>query len=567
MRSVNETNWFLSSKYAIYVTWAYEGENGACGCYPDGQLPRTLDEMANAFDAKRFAEDCAAFGVQYVNFTAYHAHLYILYPSQVIEHYMPGHAASRDVIRELIDELHKHDIKLQLYIHATIGDTMTAEEHELLGWHDAAGGYRRWNDFINAFFEELCARYGTEIDSYYLDMIFHEPFLERIDQPRLLRTLTQHHPEVVVVGNGQAVEGVHYGSREDAMANVSDADDRQAYPTQTVVTLTGTWWSTQQTDSPIVARYTPDHLFRYLVLTASANTEGGGLAIGASPYVTMGFEPGVRETLLALGALIQPYAKSILNTLPSKAYVTPAGMQIKRLPSGFVATRSLDGSEEYIHVLTPPAGNTIRLPVPLDGSSYTSARMLLSGKEAELSQDASGVILSIPEAWDHLDTVIVLLRDPSVPGKQAAGRPLPQDTITITGGNHLDGHGPECLLDGDESTYWCTSEGITHTITLDLGREYEVCALRVMPRQEQSVESLVTHVTTYSIWAGTDPDHLRPVATGEWKRSYEEKHSAFSPITARYIQLQAGPEWLPSDWRVFPRSAASAASLTVEVSD
>ena len=563
--NTKKSNWFLSSKYAIYVTWAYEAPHGACGCYPDGTLPVTFDEMADAFDARRFAEDCAAFGVQYVNFTAYHAHLNMLYPSRILNERIPGHTVKKDIIRELINELHKRGIKLQLYIHATIGDSMTDEEREVLGWHDSTGGYKKWNDFINELFNELCERYGTDIDSYYIDMIFHEPFLEIIDRPRLIRTLTKYNPEVVVVGNGQATDGVHYGSREDAMVEYKDADDRPAYPAQTVVCLTGTWWSVHPDNLPSVVRYTPEHLFCYMVLTASANTEGGGLAIGVSPYISMGYEPGVREAMLGIGALIKPVSESILNTLPSSAYITPAGMQIKHLPYGFVATRSTDGIKEYIHVLNAPNGNTIKIPVPLDGSCYMSARMLRTGHPAILLQNEDGVTITVPDQWNELDTVIVLSRDASVICKPARGKLLSNDGVTVTDSEFRDGHTPELLLDGDPCTFWCTSEGISHTIMLDLGHEYDVCALHVLPRQEQNIESLVTHITSYAIWAGADKESLRPVATGEWKRTPDEKCVAFSTIHARYIRLDAGPEWLPPDWRVYPRSAASAACVAVEV--
>lgn len=521
--------------------------------------------MADSFDAKRFAEDCAAFGVQYVNFTAYHAHLYMLYPSSVLNKRIPGHAAKKDVIREIINELHKKGIKLQLYIHSTIGDSMTEEEREQLGWYDMTDGYKKWNDFINELFDELCARYGRDIDSYYIDMIFHEPFLERIDRPRLFKTLTRYNPEVVVVGNGQATDGVHYGSREDAMVQYANPDERPAYPTQTVVCMTGTWWSVFPDKMSNVARYTSEHLFRYLVLTASANTEGGGLAIGVSPYLTMDYEPGVRETLLGLGALIKPVSESILDTYPSSAYITPAGMQIKQLPYGFAATRSIDGGREYIHVLNPPKDKTVKLPLPLDGSSFTSAWMLRTGNHAELLQAADGIIITVPDEWDMLDTVIVLSRVNSVNSEIVEGRLLKSEHIKVTGSECRTGHELELLLDNDPATFWCTPEGITHTVMIDLGCEYDVCALRLLPRLEQSVESLITQITSYAIWAGTDKESLRPIATGELKRTFDEKRVAFPVVRARYIKLDAGPEWLPPDWRVYPRSAAAASCIKVEV--
>lgn len=559
-------NWFLTSKYAIYVTWAFEGSKGACGCYPDGSLPRSIDEMAEKFNLKKFADDCVEFGVQYVNFTAYHAHMNVLFPSKVLDKYIPGHTSSKDFIRELADELHIRGIKLQLYIHATIGDSMTEDERAALGWYDKYNGYKVWNDFINEFFNELCSRYGEDIDSYYIDMVFHEPFVEMIDRLRLEKTLRSYHPGTVIVGNGQAIVGLDHGSREDAMIYYENADERPAYPTQTVVCLTGTWWSKNPEDAPSAVRYTPEHLFRYLILTISANTEGGGLALGVSPYITNGYEPGVRDALIRLRELIEPVAESIYDTIPSAAFVTPAGMRIKDLPYGFVVVRSKDQAKDYLHVLAAPESNAIRIPKPLDGSVYVRAYLLRSGGEAEISMQSAGGVITIREDWDPLDTVIVLIRkEGDNKYFDNKGKILPPDNIKVIGDGHAEKHGPENLLDNDPETYWCTGAGITHSLIFDLGCEYDLCALRVIPRQDNSVESLITHITSFAVWAGLSKTEMTPVATGEWHRGSVENRISFPSVKARFVRLDAGPEWLPDDWRIYPRSAASACAVKFEV--
>ena len=46
----------------------------------DGTLPATFQETLEQFDVERFAEDCREMGVEYVNFTSYHGHMYVLWP-------------------------------------------------------------------------------------------------------------------------------------------------------------------------------------------------------------------------------------------------------------------------------------------------------------------------------------------------------------------------------------------------------------------------------------------------------------------------------------------------------
>jgi hypothetical protein len=80
------------------------------------------------------------------------------------------------------------------------------------------------------------------------------------------------------------------------------------------------------------------------------------------------------------------------------------------LPGGFTATRSIDGTLDYIHVLRPPVGRSVQLPFPVDGRSFTAATLLVNGKTAALTPNAFGYLLTLPadENWDARDTVFRL---------------------------------------------------------------------------------------------------------------------------------------------------------------
>jgi hypothetical protein len=179
----------------------------------------------------------------------------------------------------------------------------------------------------------------------------------------------------------------------------------------------GCWWSTGGS-----AKLSPEHMLKYTILQAGINTQGGGACWAADPYTDGTWEPDVKEYLTAAGALLEPIAQSVKNTCASTSYPTPQGSKIATLPHGIVATRSVDGACEYIHVLRPPAARAfladkdriLRLPPAKDGARFSSAVMLRTGRKAILKQDEKGVTIQVPwqDAWHPLDTVIKLTRQP-----------------------------------------------------------------------------------------------------------------------------------------------------------
>jgi hypothetical protein len=125
-----------------------------------------------------------------------------------------------------------------------------------------------------------------------------------------------------------------------------------------------------------------------------------------------GVEGSVRAALFRDGTdfakYLRPIAASIKGTVPSTSFVTAPNTSLKTLGKGTAATKSPDNKFECLHVLNPPTGTTLDLPVPADAKKFTSATMLVSGRAATLVQDATGVNITIPEAWDPLNTVIKL---------------------------------------------------------------------------------------------------------------------------------------------------------------
>ena len=129
-------------------------------------------------------------------------------------------------------------------------------------------------------------------------------------------------------------------------------------------------------------------------------------ATGETKFVGR-WEEGVLEAMQKAGQSIAPIAESIKNTLPSTSW-QPQG-KLAELAWG-VATRSPDDKVEFIHVMKPQPGNTLTLPPPDDGKTFSKARLLPSGKVVKLEQSSAGVRFTLPvgEAWNALDTVIAM---------------------------------------------------------------------------------------------------------------------------------------------------------------
>ena len=84
----------------------------------------------------------------------------------------------------------------------------------------------------------------------------------------------------------------------------------------------------------------PEVAFQNTVLQAATRgLAGGGIAWGAGPYPGGTWEPGVREFLPRLGALVRPVKETILGTRPSAAFETKPHTPL-RTPGLTVATET-----------------------------------------------------------------------------------------------------------------------------------------------------------------------------------------------------------------------------------
>lgn len=407
----------------------------------DGGVYATIDELTDAFDAKRFAKDMAAFGVEYVIFTAWHFNAEPLYPSLVSRKWRderrklpaPKSFSDRDIIADLIDALRPYNIDLHLYTHPVDGHDFSDEDKTLTGWLDPSDHFKTWNDYINELYDELCARYTTNIHCIWMDGVYHHNDLRvlPIDHARLRQTLTRYNPDMALVVNTGHFrnEGFHkpYACADYSCWEVSGVDDGlgftsvQAGATNNSLTWPGTkdqvalvvgkdWMATTP---DFETRYTPKQLFHYALMQASIS-QGGGLVLAAGPFPGHEnlWEGKIEEELKELAAQIAPIRASICGTRAGKAYVTFPHSTLSQRAWG-VSTESADGEYVYLHIIKPPQTLTLTLMPTDDGSRLEHPVLFPSLAPCTHTQDAHGTHhITLPDhaTWDALDTVIRMQR-------------------------------------------------------------------------------------------------------------------------------------------------------------
>lgn len=375
--------------------------------WADGTPIRTLDELADNLDVEDLAAAAADMRAQYVQFTTWHANMNALFPSKVLAKRLPGHCSRRDVIVDLIKALRAKNIRLILYIHPSDGHDFSREDQDRVGWNDPAP-HARWNDFINEVIAEVVDRYGKDVSGYYID----GGLPPQVDPARLRKTILQRQPKAWLIQNGGLNPAcVDYGSSEEQ----PQARGWPTTPWQQGVVVGGCYWANQG-----YAWLRPEFAYQYMLLQSTVSM-GGGTAWACGPYPQGQWEPGVRDFMRRLGALVDKAGPSFRDARPSKAYVTTPGQGMVgkdvvtkagqgRVGLRFVATESPDGKRTYLHVFVPPRDRILRLSPPANGQQFSRAHLLAGNAPVGLSQTKTALQLTIgdPDRWDDVDTIIVL---------------------------------------------------------------------------------------------------------------------------------------------------------------
>lgn len=374
---------WMRLKYGIFSHYVWNDYGMSPGVpNADGTHAKTIDEFADNFDVPNYVDQLEKAHVQYVVFTAWHSGTCPLFPSAAMAKWAPDRKScpKRDLLGDLADACRAKGIRLFFYVHPY---QPVCNPH---------------NDWINDLFAELVERYGSRIDGLWIDENMQDGTQDRVvDYPRLLKTIRDRNPELVLIQNGGANYGVDGTQEVQWEFNEGRMISQYQIFTQTAKS--------------------PADMLVTTVIQAAANAMGGGIqwsidAHGAGVNTRGGLSAACKPMLDDFVKIFTPIAESVKNTYPSSSYPPPFQGAVVR-KSGLkwgVATKAWDDSREYLHVLIPPAGDTLSLPPPADGKVFAKARLLASGLPVGLAQSNRGLSLTLPAgmSWTTPDTVIVM---------------------------------------------------------------------------------------------------------------------------------------------------------------
>ena len=373
-------------KYGIFSHHVWNGYGMTAGTpNEDGTRAKTIQEMAVFFDAENYVDQLIAAEAQYVVFTAWHSGTCPLFPSAAMEKWAPGRPScpEHDLLGRVLDACRAKGIRTFFYCHPY---QPVANPH---------------NDWINDLFAELVDRYSSRLDGIWLDENFQDCSQDKVvDYRRLMKTIKERNPDLVLTHNNGGYQS--YGADEGVQEVQWEYNEGRMASQYQIFNQTAK---------------SPEDMLVTTVIQAAANTMGGGIqwsidAHGPGKNTRGGLDASARPILDGFAKLFKPIADSVRNTNPSSSYPPPFSGTVVKLSglSWGVATQSSDGTREFLHVLKAPAGNSLTLPPPADGKLFTNARLLDGGRAVSLSQNKSGITLTLPDgvAWQKPDTVIIM---------------------------------------------------------------------------------------------------------------------------------------------------------------
>jgi autotransporter-associated beta strand protein len=403
-------------QFTHYVYW---------GVMPDGSSFNSADFAADNFNAPKYADDLQSMGVEYVIFTAWHANFVPMFNSAAVLRSLGFvRNSSRDMVGDMITAVRAKGIRVILYAHPN--------QPVIYDW---------WghNNMLNDCYGEMMDRYGDQIDGFWLDE--NDPGGNQdgsVDFPRLERTVRRRNPDVVMIQNYYGnIYSSDVGTTEWGPGGANFSPDIGYASPMSAARPMAPGWSVSVSTNEYAARASAEGMFRATVVAAGSCTEGGGIGWAAGPYPGGLWEQGVLEAMQGVGALMAPIAESITNTYPSTSWPVFGGFMGNI--NGAVATRSPDGTKEYVHVLYPPGGNTLTLPAPADGKVFANARLLANSAPVTLQQNDRAVIFTLTgtNTWNTNDTVIAL--DVVSPGDLYLANDTTRDAVYSGSWTYLPG--------------------------------------------------------------------------------------------------------------------------------
>ncbi|MGB9605635.1 MAG: alpha-L-fucosidase, partial [Bryobacteraceae bacterium] len=388
-------HWGPVSILGTEIGWSRGGERRGRKDKTTGPVPvEVYDNLYRMFNPAKFDPDewvqlAREAGMKYMVFTTKHHDGFCNFDSRLTDYKVtsPQCPYGRDIVRMLSDACRRGGLRWGVY-------------YSQPDWHhpDYLNGpaHARYVEYLHGQVRELLSGYGPTT-VWFFDGLGRPP--EDWDAPRLIRMMRQLEPEVVI--NNRAGIPADYDTPEQRLGRFQNQR-----PWETCATL-GSQWAYKREDPP----KSLELCIRALVCCA---VRDGNLLLNVGPRPDGLIEPSHGARLREIGVFLDQYGESIYSTrggpfvapdedkLPEKSH----GLEI---PAGrWWGGSTYRGNVIYLHILRWPE-QTLRLPA-IPRKILRSS--LLTGGEAEVTQTAAGVEVSVPERRRHLvDTIVKLELD------------------------------------------------------------------------------------------------------------------------------------------------------------
>ena len=175
------TDWFQKAGYGVFVHYLEDLQNAPDQIHSLGRRT-SWDECVREFDVARFADAMAQAGAGYVMFTMHQRTRFLIAPNATFDRltgYKPGEAcATRDLVEDLYQALHRHGIPLMLYWTGDGPRAGSDGRRAAMGWSDPVPTdyVRKWA----AVAQEYGERYGEKVAGWWVDGSY--PFIGYDDE-------------------------------------------------------------------------------------------------------------------------------------------------------------------------------------------------------------------------------------------------------------------------------------------------------------------------------------------------------------------------------------------------
>jgi hypothetical protein len=151
-----DVQWMVDGKYGLFVHFS----SGSTPFNGGPKLGDQYQKLVDRFDVDAFVEMVVETGASWVCFTCAHGTQHWPGPSKTIDQIKPGFTCERDLIRELIDGLGAHNIRLMLYYNPNSGmEDLYGDTYGDGDVPDPSGYF----DFLESHFREVSLRYGEDL--------------------------------------------------------------------------------------------------------------------------------------------------------------------------------------------------------------------------------------------------------------------------------------------------------------------------------------------------------------------------------------------------------------------